>query len=112
MAFARLTWRERLRDIETSLSTNAGKLYATGDMRAMQRGGIYELMCHRGCFDAKEVSDHRLLAHHDWEGEFNALTGASALAMLESSGVRLIGYRDPEIRDCQLVVRPEAQSGL
>ena len=30
MAFAQLTWRESLRDIEASLSANAGKLYAMG----------------------------------------------------------------------------------
>jgi len=30
MAFAQLTWRESLRDIEASLSANAAKLYAMG----------------------------------------------------------------------------------
>ena len=30
MAFAQLTWRESLRDIEASLSPNANKLYAMG----------------------------------------------------------------------------------
>ena len=30
MAFAQLTWRESLRDIEVSLSANAGRLYAMG----------------------------------------------------------------------------------
>ena len=30
MAFAQLTWRESLRDIEASLSANATKLYAMG----------------------------------------------------------------------------------
>ncbi len=30
MAFAQLTWRESLRDIEASLSANASKLYAMG----------------------------------------------------------------------------------
>jgi len=30
MAFAQITWRESLRDIEASLSANASKLYAMG----------------------------------------------------------------------------------
>jgi len=33
MAFAQLTWRESLRDIEVSLSANASKLYAMGFAR-------------------------------------------------------------------------------
>ena len=33
MAFAQLTWRESLRDIEASLSANAAKLYAMGFAR-------------------------------------------------------------------------------
>ena len=33
MAFAQLTWRESLRDIEASLSANASKLYAMGFAR-------------------------------------------------------------------------------
>jgi hypothetical protein len=30
MAFAQLTWRESLRDIEVTLGANANKLYAMG----------------------------------------------------------------------------------
>jgi Domain of unknown function (DUF4372)/Transposase DDE domain len=37
MAFAQLTWRESLRDIEASLSANAGKLYAMGFRSAVKR---------------------------------------------------------------------------
>lgn len=36
MAFAQLTWRESLRDIEASLSANAGKLYAMGFRSAVK----------------------------------------------------------------------------
>ena len=39
MAFAQLTWRESLRDIEASLSANATKLYAMGFRSAVKRAG-------------------------------------------------------------------------
>ena len=81
------------------------------EVLAMRPGGIYELMCHPGRFDANEVSDRRLLSYHDWEGELSALTSPSARALLESRGVRLIGYRHLEVRDGRLAVRPEAHDG-
>ena len=40
MAFAQLTWRESLRDIEASLSTNASKLYAMGFRSAVKRSTL------------------------------------------------------------------------
>jgi hypothetical protein len=40
MAFAQLTWRESLRDIEASLSANAGKLYAMGFRSAVKRSTL------------------------------------------------------------------------
>ena len=40
MAFAQLTWRESLRDIETSLSANANKLYAMGFRSAVKRSTL------------------------------------------------------------------------
>jgi hypothetical protein len=40
MAFAQLTWRESLRDIEVSLSANAGKLYAMGFRSAVKRSTL------------------------------------------------------------------------
>lgn len=42
MAFAQLTWRESLRDIEASLSANAGKLYAMGFRSAVRRSTLAE----------------------------------------------------------------------
>jgi hypothetical protein len=38
--FAQLTWRESLRDIEASLSANAGKLYAMGFRSAVKRSTL------------------------------------------------------------------------
>ena len=37
MAYAQLTWRESLRDIEVTLSANAAKLYAMGLRNAVRR---------------------------------------------------------------------------
>jgi Domain of unknown function (DUF4372)/Transposase DDE domain len=51
MAFAQLTWREGLRDIETSLSANASKLYAMGFRSAVKRSTLA---------DANESRDWRI----------------------------------------------------
>ena len=40
MAFAQLTWRESLRDIEASLSANGAKLYAMGFRSAVRRSTL------------------------------------------------------------------------
>lgn len=60
----------------------------------LQPGGVYELMCHPGYRDAAEIDNPRLFGYHDWEGELEALTSTEARALLESHGIRLIGYRD------------------
>jgi hypothetical protein len=57
MAFAQLTWRESLRDIEASLSANSSKLYAMGFRAAVKRSTLA---------DANESRDWRIwsdLAH-------------------------------------------------
>ena len=51
MAFAQLTWRESLRDIEASLSANAVKLYAMGFRAAVKRSTLA---------DANEARDWRI----------------------------------------------------
>ena len=51
MAFAQLTWRESLRDIEASLSANAAKLYAMGFRSAVKRSTLA---------DANESRDWRI----------------------------------------------------
>ena len=51
MAFAQLTWRESLRDIETSLSANESKLYAMGFRAAVKRSTLA---------DANESRDWRI----------------------------------------------------
>ena len=61
-------------------------------------------MCHPGEFDAREVSDERLLRYHDWKGELSTLTSPAARELLHRNGVRLIGYRHLQVRDARLVV--------
>jgi len=51
MAFAQLTWRESLRDIEVSLSANASKLYAMGFRATVKRSTLA---------DANELRDWRI----------------------------------------------------
>jgi hypothetical protein len=53
MAFAQLTWRESLRDIEATLSANAAKLYAMGFRAAVKRSTLA---------DANESRDWRIWA--------------------------------------------------
>jgi IS4 transposase len=53
MAFAQLTWRESLRDIEASLSANSKKLYAMGFRSAVKRSTLA---------DANELRDWRIWA--------------------------------------------------
>src|ERR1700741_3303052 len=51
MAYAQLTWRESLRDIELTLSANAKKLYAMGFRSAVKRSTLA---------DANESRDWRI----------------------------------------------------
>jgi hypothetical protein len=51
MAFAQLTWRESLRDIEVTLGANAGKLYSMGLRHAVHRSTLA---------DANEARDWRI----------------------------------------------------
>jgi hypothetical protein len=51
MAFAQLTWRESLRDIESTLGANAGKLYGMGLRHAVRRSTLA---------DANEVRNWRI----------------------------------------------------
>ena len=51
MAFAQLTWRESLRDIEVTLGANASKLYAMGFRHSIHRSTLA---------DANESRDWRI----------------------------------------------------
>ena len=63
-------------------------------MSRLESGCTYELMCHPGYRLTAEITDRRLLAYHDWEGELRALTSPATRALCDHHGVQLIGYRD------------------
>lgn len=89
----------------------SGKLnlaYLERCLSRLSAGEVYELMCHPGELDAREVTDRRLLRYHDWEGELGTLTSPSARELLRHHGVRLIGYRHLQVTDARLVVGPES----
>jgi predicted glycoside hydrolase/deacetylase ChbG (UPF0249 family) len=69
----------------------------------LKPGGVYELMCHPGFRVDAEIDNPKLFGYHDWEGELAALTSPEARTLLEHHNIRLIGYRDLELRDGQLV---------
>jgi chitin disaccharide deacetylase len=71
----------------------------------LQSGGVYELMCHPGFRIDADIDNPQLFEYHDWEGELAALTSSEARTLLESHGIRLIGYRDLELRDGHLEAR-------
>jgi len=62
--------------------------------RPLERGHVYELMCHPGQFDSDEIRDPRLRSYHDWEGELRVLTSPKILELFRDLDIRLIGYRD------------------
>jgi predicted glycoside hydrolase/deacetylase ChbG (UPF0249 family) len=92
--------------MEISGRLNPGYLEQT--IPRLRAGRVYELMCHPGEFDAREVSDPHLLRYHDWEGELRTLTSPAVRELLNRHAVRLIGYRHVEVRDDGLAVRQQA----
>ena len=74
MAFAQLTYRESLRDIEVCLATQAGKLYHMGISAAVARSTLA---------DANELRDWRIY----FELAQRLITKARALYVDEDFGV-------------------------
>lgn len=62
-------------------------------LRSLKPGGIYELMCHPGHFDHSEIRERSLIAYHDWQGEFAALTSPALPPLLEELGISLTNFR-------------------
>jgi predicted glycoside hydrolase/deacetylase ChbG (UPF0249 family) len=83
--------------------------YLEAKISQLRPGRVYELMCHPGHRDETEVQDTRLLNYHDWEGELNTLTSPAVKELLHKHHVRVIGYRDLEVRDDHLAVRQGAR---
>ncbi len=68
--------------------------YLERRLAGLQRGRVYELMCHPGFYDPHEMADGRLRAFHAWRQEAGALTGDAFTKALRRLDIRLIGYRD------------------
>jgi predicted glycoside hydrolase/deacetylase ChbG (UPF0249 family) len=74
-------------------------------LSSLKPGAVYELMCHPGFRVDSEISNPKLFDYHDWEGELAALSSNEAKELLDRHNIRLIGYRDLDCRDGQLVAR-------
>ena len=75
--------------------SRSGKLdydYLTTMLPKLKPGQSYELMCHPGHFNPTEISDARLLAYHDWEGELALLQSPKVHDLYEKFGIRLSPY--------------------
>ena len=75
----------------------------------LQKGNIYELMCHPGYFDPDEITDPDLLAYHDWKSELDVLTDPSLRTLLDTHDVRLIRYRDIDGTDVNISTSTQIQ---
>ncbi len=85
----------------------SGKLsreYLQGRLRTLRGGEIYELMCHPGRLDPREPMDPRIRSYHDWESERTLLCSDDIKRSLGDLGIRLIGFRDLEVRDRHLEI--------
>ena len=75
--------------------SRSGKLdydYLTTIFSKLKPGQSYELMCHPGRFDPSEISDAKLLAYHDWEGELALLQSPKVHDLYEKFDIRLSPY--------------------
>jgi chitin disaccharide deacetylase len=77
-----------------AVSGRLGLDYLRAVLPRLATGGLYELMCHPGHFDAGEVQDARLRRYHAWEAELDALTRPELRTLCAAHDVQLIGYRD------------------
>lgn len=78
-------------------ASGSGKLsmeYFRRKLPQLKPGHVYELMCHPGYFDSREIHDPALLAYHAWEQELSTLLSPEFRDLCESCDVRLIGFRD------------------
>lgn len=68
--------------------------YLGARFAGLRPGLVYELMCHPGAFDPAQITEPRLLAYHDWEGELALLCGEAFSGLCASYGIELTNYRD------------------
>jgi len=103
VALSLLGWRARLASkdlhigfIGMGASGQLSAEYLAKQLKSLQPGHIYELMCHPGIYDEMEVTDRRLIQYHNWEQERGVLTSDEVRALLDLHKVKLIGFRDIE----------------
>jgi predicted glycoside hydrolase/deacetylase ChbG (UPF0249 family) len=84
---------ERITFLGTAVSGRLSFEYLKKRLPLLAPGRVYELMCHPGYYDPKEILDDRLLAYHDWERELAVLTSTETCQLLQACNIRLIGYR-------------------
>ena len=75
----------------------SGKLdysYLRRLFQTLHPGRIYELMCHPGHFDPEEITDERLIGYHDWDSEYELLTGKKMRDLCTEYNIQIIRYRD------------------
>ena len=96
---------EPIRFLGMEASGRLDRMYLERIVPRLCTGEVYELMCHPGHFDENEVSDPRLIAYHDWEGELRTLTSPATRELLDRHGVRVVGYRHLEREGGRLVAR-------
>jgi len=78
-------------------ASRSGKLsmeYFRRKLPQLEKGFVYELMCHPGYLDPQEIQDSALLAYHAWEQELSALRSPEFRELCESCDLRLIRFRD------------------
>lgn len=58
----------------------------------LKAGNSYELMCHVGRFDSSEITDPKLIAYHDWEGELALLQSQQLQELYQRFNIQLSHY--------------------
>lgn len=56
--------------------------------KKLKGGQTYELMCHPGYYDKKEIEDLNLVRYHSWEEELRLLTGEPMERLLQKYNVK------------------------
>jgi len=85
-------------------SGKLGREYLQERLRTLDDGEVYELMCHPGRLDPEEAIDPRIRSYHNWESERTLLCSDDIQQSLGDLGIRLIGFRDLEVRDRRLEI--------
>jgi predicted glycoside hydrolase/deacetylase ChbG (UPF0249 family) len=106
-----LGWLNRRRRSNASIPClgvgESGRLsfdYLRRLVSVLERGRVYELLCHPGYDDPDEIKDRRLRSYHDWEQELSVLTDKATLGLFARRGVRLVGYRQLSTSSGRLAV--------